>query len=117
MKSQRGLTLIEVLLSIVLLAVLAVTLVPYVAAHPPQSGIVEQSAFAFEVQSVLAGIERSRSQHPTIEDIQPAMFAIGAECKATGEIDRVLQGRWVRIERGSEAVFYWIRVNESELPE
>lgn len=117
MKSQPGLTLIEVLLSIVLLAVLAVTVVPYLAAHPPQPGIVEQSAFAFEVQSVLAGIERSRSEPPTIEDIRPGMHAIGAECRATGEINRVLQGRWVRIERGSEAVFYWVRIAESEVSE
>lgn len=115
MNTQRGLTLIEVLLSVVLLALLAATVMPYFAARPKLVGVSEQSVFETEVRGVLAGIERSRSEPPTIEMIRPAMHAIGAECKAAGEIDRVMQGRWIVIERGSEAVFYWVRVNESEI--
>lgn len=117
MSTRRGLTLIEVLLSVVLLAVLAATVMPYLAARPVQTGVAQQSAFGAEVRGILAGIERSASERPAIEDIRPAMHTIGAECKALGEIDRVLQGRWVVIERGSETVFYWVRVNESEFSE
>lgn len=114
MNARRGLTLIEVLLAVVLLAVLAATVVPYLGVRPRQPGVAEQSAFDSEVRLVLAWIERSHSEHPTLEEIRPDLQAIGAACSAAGEIDRVLQGQWVVIERGSEVVFYWVRVNETE---
>jgi prepilin-type N-terminal cleavage/methylation domain-containing protein len=117
MRIRRGLTLIEVLLAIVLLAVLAATLAPYLGARQSPPGIVEYSAFTAEVRNVLAGIERTRSEHPTIEEIRPALLAIRAPCRVASDADPVLGGQWVSITRGTESMLYWVRLPESEASE
>lgn len=113
MRVRRGLTLIEVLLSVVLLAVLAATVAPYLAARPKNSDVAEYSAFVREVRIALAGFEHSRSGPPSLEEVRLSLHAIGAQCRAGSEADPVLSGRWIVIERGPQRVFYWIHDPET----
>lgn len=113
MNYRFGLTLIEVLLAVVLLALLAATAAPYLRARPMQHGIEQQSAFAVEVRGVLARIEQAQSERPSLMDIRSPLRMVQAECTPVRDDDSDQRGQWVIISRGAASLYYWVRQQDS----
>jgi prepilin-type N-terminal cleavage/methylation domain-containing protein len=112
--SRDGLTLIEVLLAVVLLAIVAAAVAPYPRASPQSELSETTSFFSVEVRQSLAVVERSHSEHPTLEDVLPALVSIGATCTLISERSTTLDGRWVVITRGPQRTLYWVREPHSD---
>lgn len=116
MKQRHAFTLLEVLFAVVLLSLVMSVCVPYMRSSEP-AFLGYLTSFAADVDEEIYKLQRSQTETLTLEQIQGAVFFLGATCAKASNVDTKLHGQWVTITNGTHTVLRWAHVPEKDLSE
>lgn len=119
MTRDRGFTLLEVLLAIVLLAVVVGVCAPYLRSDRTASTYQEINEFHTQVAEALSITRLSHANHMTFDEIQSWASQNGWSCTridrhaGTSDIEATL-GVWVSVSDGRSQSIHWVTLPKQE---
>jgi type II secretory pathway pseudopilin PulG len=116
MNRRSAFTILEVLVSVVLLAVVVGVCVQFMRAPVDTGSPSELSEFNFQIDEAIARFKLSSPDEPTLEQLTEICRPLGLRCSLTGEPNTELDGQWVVVGDERFQTLRWVRVEVEVSP-
>ena len=116
MIARHGLTILEILVSVVLLAIVVGVCVPFLRAPDHANAASEYSEFVSHLDETIARHKQSSADELSMEELAEACIPLGYTCSVVHQGKSDLGGQWVTVSSDKFMVIRWVRVDEEEQP-
>jgi type II secretory pathway pseudopilin PulG len=110
MNRRSAFTILEVLVSVVLLAVIVGVCVPFMRAPVDIVSPSDLSEFTSQIDEAMARFKQSSPDEPTLEQLTEICQPLGLRCSLVGEPNTELEGQWAVVGDERFQTMRWVRV-------